>query len=369
MNNNYDNDNVMSLPGRDNMPVVQHSNQSLQPYDYREQRNQEDDDDKINLRELWQIIICRKWLILNIALLVFVVSLIATLMMKPVYRASATLQLNPEKAQVLEYDVEAGTQAVSSKDFYQTQYELLKSRMLANRVIEELGIESQFREAQLARPFFAKTLDNLRALFTSDTAGSEDDTTGTAGPVDTKELMGEQPLADKLLENLSIQPVKNSQIVTVHYDDTNPERAATIANTIVDNFVEVNLERRRDAATYAENFLTEELVTAKSKLLESESKLNAYAKERGIIITDNKESLTSQKLRGLSQALTAAEKDRIKAESEYTKASQSSAAATTLENSAVQTMKKSLAELESQYKARLKSSSLFEDSNIRALKQ
>lgn len=370
MSRHNENGDAMHLPGQQ-LPAVQNTGQ-IQQYDYAQHNSQDDDDDEIDLRELWQVIMRRKWLIMTIALLVFMVSLISTLMMKPTYRASATLQLNPEQSQVLEYDVETGAQKVGGRDFYETQYELLKSRMLANRVIDELGIESQFKGEELAKPFFADMLDELRSLFNSTLAAEAEgtaETSVTTETVDSKSLLGEQPLADKLLANLSIQPVKNSQIVTVHYTDTNPERAATITNTVIDNFVEVNLERRRDAATYAEKFLTEELVTAKSRLLESETQLNAYAKERGIITTDDKESLTSQKLRGLSEALTAAESDRIKAESEFVKSSQSDGASTALENSAIQAMKKNLAELESQYKARLQSSSSFEDGNIRALKQ
>ena len=69
--------------------------------------------------------------------------------MKPVYRASTTIQIK-EEAQVLEYDVESKGGNVNHRDFYQTQYELLKSRMLAKRTIEDLGMESAFRQQKLA---------------------------------------------------------------------------------------------------------------------------------------------------------------------------------------------------------------------------
>lgn len=104
-------------------------------------------------------------------------------------------------------------------------------------------------------------------------------------------------------------------------------------------------------------------------MLESEEKLNTYAKERGIIATDNKESLTSQKLRELSGALTIAESDRIKAESEYQQASQSGGDTSTLANAAIQDMKKNLARLQSEYQAGLTSSRSFDNPTIQGLKR
>ena len=132
---------VLYPQASDNLPQARQGH-DLKHYDYLEQQQQDDDDDEIDLKELWQIIVRRKWLILTIALLVFTITTLATLMMTPIYRASATLQINPDVSQILEYDVSAqGAQASIGKDYYQTQYELLKSRLLAGRVIEELNRE------------------------------------------------------------------------------------------------------------------------------------------------------------------------------------------------------------------------------------
>ena len=288
-------------------------------------------------------------------------------MMTPIYRASATLQINPEDTKVLEYDVETNNPNTSGKDFYQTQYELLKSNTLANRVIEQLGLESALQDTKLAKPFFAEQLDNLRALLQPEKPQAD----GNEEKIitDAASLTGERPLSVNFLANLSVAPVKNSQIVTIHYDDPNPQKAANIANAVADNFIDMNLERRRDAATYAEKFLKDELVGAKSRLLESETKLNNYAKERGIITTDDKESLTSQKLRALNQSLAEAERDRVKTESEYQQAGNSLGATTTLGNTTVQGMKSTLARLQSEYQAGLTSSRSFENSTIQGLKR
>lgn len=66
--------------------------------------------------------------------------------------------------------------------------------------------------------------------------------------------MGAPPLENKFLAGLTVSPVKNSQIVTVSYDHIDPVKAASIANTLTENFIQMNLERRREAASYAEGF-------------------------------------------------------------------------------------------------------------------
>lgn len=354
------------IPEQPNAALVLRDNtQVAHPYGYKNDRT-DDEDDEIDLRELWQVIVRRKWLILSIALLVFILTLAITLLMTPIYRASTTLQIDPENQNVLKYDIQAQTQAaaVNTKDFYQTQYELLKSSTLANRVIEQLDLASTLKGDQLAKPFFTEQLDKFKASFSSDSAAN---TAENADEVSS--AIGERPLSEFFLENISIDPVKNSQIVTVHYDDANPQLASNVANSIADNFIEMNLERRRNAALYAEKALKEELVLAQSRLLESEAKLNNYAKEKGIIATDDKESLTSQRMRELNQALTQAENDRVKAQSEYEQASKSQGATTTLQNTTIQEMKKTLAKLQSDYQAGLASSRAFDNPTIQGLKR
>jgi len=363
-----------------NLPT-QDGKHELKHYSYLEEpRRDDEDDDEIDLKELWQVIVRHKWLILTVALLVFAITALVTLMMTPIYRASTTLQINPEVSQILEYDVAAqGAQATIGKDYYQTQYELLQSRLLASRVIDELGLEPYLRRStgeELARPFFADTLDEITAYFDSfrntllngDTREEEAQNQPDSLMQPEAIVTGEVPLTTRLLANVSIAPVKNSQIVVLNYDDPNPELAASIANNMADSFVELNMERRKEAASYAERAIATELNSALSKLRESEAKLNDYAKERDIIVTEDKRSLVDQNLQDLNNALSKAQQERIKAESEYGQY-QAQAASSTLGNQVIQQMKQNLARLESEYQAKMNASSAFDDPTIRVLKQ
>ena len=57
----------------------------------------------------------------------------------PIYSATSTLLIEQQKANIVNfeelYDVDSG-----NTDYYQTQYELLQSRSLAQKVIEKLGL-------------------------------------------------------------------------------------------------------------------------------------------------------------------------------------------------------------------------------------
>ena len=312
--------------------------------DYPRQDDQESDDE-IDLRELWAVLKRRKGTIMLIAALVFLATLVITLMMTPIYRASITLQIDPEDKQLLNFDVEANSaRPVNDKDFYQTQYELLKSRTLARRTIDQLGLESLLREEQLKKPFFEDTLVAVKESIYGDSLMESNVT-----------KLGERPIEETFLENISVAPVKNSQIVTVHFDNDSPEIAANVANALGNNFIQMNLERRANSASYAEEFLADQLADAKSKLEESEAKLVEFAKKESIIRMDDEKqgSLTSQKMSELNAALTEAEKERIEAESKYKQAQATAGASKVLDNPTVQELKKNLAKLQGDYQEKL----------------
>lgn len=310
-----------------------------------DKHDNDDDDDEIDLRQLWNTIRRHQWTIAGIALLVFIIVTLVTLMMPPQYRASVTLKIDMEdNSSLLNYDIKAeSSRPVNDKDFYQTQYELLKSRSLARRVIDQLNLYPNDTEAgtELAKPFFADTLETLETLIRG-----EDDNSA-------RQRLGTYPVEDKFIANLTIEPVKNSSLVKVHYTSPDPELAQRITNEISAQFISLNLERRVDATSYAKLFLDDQLAQSKSKLEESESKLVAYAKREQIINTDEKRSLSSQRMEALQNAVTEAEKNRILAEGTYEQAQQGDIAAAITESTNIQSLKERYSKLESDYQEKL----------------
>ena len=76
-----------------------------------------------------------------------------------------------------------------------------------------------------------------------------------------------------LLANLTIDPVRNSRLVKISYDSPRPAEAAAVANAFANNFINMNLERRFEASSYATRFLQEQLQQARANLEDSEKRL------------------------------------------------------------------------------------------------
>ncbi|KON80447.1 polysaccharide biosynthesis tyrosine autokinase [Azoarcus sp. PA01] len=306
---------------------------------------EEDDDDTIDLRAIWDTIVKRKWTVITFFAIVMVSVLTATFLMTPIYRASLTLQIERQEAKVLEYQgVTPNEMQGDTKDFYETQYELLKSRTLAQRVIDQLNLGDHplFAEPE------ASPLASLKAFLTG---GEEELVEGDA------EQIRKLKLTKAFLEDLTIEPVRNSRLVKIHFDSPDPVLASRIVNAISEAFINVNLERRMDASSFAKVFLEERLQQLKVKLGETEKELVAFAREEQIVRGGEQEaSVDTQVMQEFTTALAKAQQERIRAEALYQQLESGSVEGIpqVLENKVIQEFKGHKAKLETEYQENLK---------------
>ncbi len=246
----------------------------------------------LNLKDFIGILSRRKWLVATTVLLTLLAVILITLMIKPVYRASSTIQIERNAAGLSSTNgMLQSVESRSDKDFHETQRQLIQSKTLARRVINQLGLDAK------------------------------DTSFGVIASI--KNALGVTPQADQsskertealFLDNLTVQPVSNSQLVQINYDSTDPKLAADISNAIAKTFVRTNLEKRFNVATYSTEFLTEQTKEVREALERSEQALNAYALKHGIIQDNEGESTDTDSLKSLSQILVGAQRDRIQAE-------------------------------------------------------
>jgi polysaccharide biosynthesis transport protein len=297
-------------------------------------------DEALNLRDYWRVLVKRKWTILTSFIITVVITATSTLLMTPIYRATVILQIDREAPKVVKFEAVAPVEMdVSDQQFYQTQYELLKSRTLAERVVDQLNLAQNAAFRQDARPGFwagvgrqAKAQEPL------------------SDPVSIKSR-----LIESFLKHLTVEPVRNSKLVKLHYDLPDPRLAARIANALAQSFIHLNLERRFEAASYAKNFLEQRLAQVRARLEDSEQKLVGFTRTQGIINVDKRQTLTMQKLQMVSISLAEAEKERISVESLYREAlaAQGHGLTRILDNQAISVLKLTQAKLEAQYQERL----------------
>jgi polysaccharide biosynthesis transport protein len=245
-------------------------------------------------------------LIAGIAAVALALGLLHTLLQTPTYRASATIQIKRAGANISGVAGLEPVETGASAEFYQTQYELLKSRVLAERVVSSLKLAE---EPQLFEPP-PSIMGTIRGfiLASADDAQARSDS-------------GRQDWAlDAVMSGLSVEPVRSSTIVRISFDSASPVLAQQVANAVAENFITSNLERSFEASENARQFLEERLLELRLRLEESERELVSYAEEKDILLTGSDESLSTVNLTGANSALAAAAKRRLDRELQWRQA-------------------------------------------------
>ncbi len=250
----------------------------------------------LDLKEFIGIITRRKWLVAAITLLTLLTVLLITLMMKPIYQATSTIQIERNAKQIISGSSFDSIESRSDKDFHETQRKLIQSRALARRVINQLGLDTKDTSFGLV-----SSVKKALGMSVTDQNSAER----------TEALF---------IENLMVQPISNSQLVAINYDSTDPKLAADITNAIAKTFVRMNLEKRFDTASYSKEFLSENIQQVRQTLEKSERALNDYARQFGIVQDVDGESTDTFSLKKLSEELVKVERQRIEAESLYEQA-------------------------------------------------
>ena len=97
------------------------------------------DDDFIDLGRLFRAIMRFKWGILGLAFAITLATGLIVFSMEPVYKASASIVLESQEANVVNVE-EVYSLGTGNYNYTQTQFEILKSRSLAERVVRKLQL-------------------------------------------------------------------------------------------------------------------------------------------------------------------------------------------------------------------------------------
>lgn len=298
--------------------------------------------DGFDLAGYWRLALKHRLLVLAVLAGALVIGVAVTLLTTPLYSATATLQIDREAARVLNVDDAAPREAmVQGEEFFQTQYGLLRSRSLAERVIEELGLDTS--------DTFLKTMGVAMP-----TAGPGGDVGIAASRVDKRREL----VLQNVQKNLSVNPVRGSRLVTVSFSSPSPQLSAQVANAFAESFIQSNLDRKFESSSYARQFLEDLIAQTKTKLEDSERQLVAYATRQQIISVNDgsnnpgeNQSLASNNLVALNGALAEARAMRIGAEEKWRQASSAPLMSLpdVFENPAIQRMVEERAKLQAQY--------------------
>jgi capsular exopolysaccharide synthesis family protein len=251
----------------------------------------------------------RRWIIIGAVALGVFLSIIVTLLITPVYTASTTIEVQREQRN---FTMVQGAQPDTGSidyEFYETQYGLLRARSLAQRVARDLRLADdpaffQMFKVRQAADWF----ENGRP---KRDAPRLDDRIAVAG--------------DILLENLSVSPMRMSRLIELSFTAADPAFAKKVVDAWASRFMELTLERRYEASSYARQFLERRLRQLRGRIDQSERRVVDYASREGIInlpagsaetngVTAER-SLAADDLATLNAELGRATADRVRAQS------------------------------------------------------
>ncbi len=299
--------------------------------DYKEFKEQEFD-----LRGYVQVIRKRKWTIIAVFMIVFLLAAVHTFRATPVYKAAARIVLEKENPNIVSVQ-EVLAMDASSSDYFQTQYKIIESQAVAREVALRLNLESSrefFPEPRgdmisVARRWVRDSIEDLQVQVAEliNTGREKDAHALSALEVREADALLEdvpQSLVRAVIGRIEVAPVRNSRLVDVGAEARDPKMAAKIANTVVRAYIDQNLEIKLRAAKDAVQWLTARIDEERKKVEAAENALLQYKQENEIItdFSSDTESITAEKLAGLNAQVIEAESKRVEAETRYQQALQ-----------------------------------------------
>lgn len=247
---------------------------------------------------LWRVVWTNRLLVAVIIGLCMAAALILTLLATPQFTSVARIQVNRVEANVADVEgVEPAGDALMYDEFYRTQYALLESQNLAERVSRKLNLQSN---------------EEFIAAFDI----PADSAIITSTPRRSIELT-----SNLLLEHIDVSPVVGSSLVDVSFTSPSREFSRTVVATWIDEYIAANLERQFDATRDAREFLEGQLAELRTKLEDSERQFVGYSSQSGIVslptagTPGSERTLVASDLSAMNAALVAARADRLAAES------------------------------------------------------
>lgn len=331
-------DEFLPIPTGSRSPVARNDFDQVVPYDYVAQATEEP---KVDIREYLRVIIKNRVMIFSSIVVFAVLGLSYSLLATRIYTAISTIQIDAKTMKIVESDdvVQNSTQ---DKEFILTQFQLLSSRRLAERVVTELALTKD--DDFMGRKKISLVSSTL-SLFRP---APKQTTVAESAEIESA--------AATIMGNTAIVPYPQTSVTRIRITDQSPVRARNIANAMADGFVALNLDRRLEATAYARKFLEDQLSQLKLKLETSERELIAFAqKEQIISIDDEKRSINESALSNATKDLSDATADRIKQEEIWRTAERATGGSlnAVLENKVVQGLSEKRANLVSEYQLKL----------------
>jgi polysaccharide biosynthesis transport protein len=294
----------------------------------------------VRLRDVWQAISKRRWMIILIVILITSITAFMLARKPDIYMAETNVQVDTEspaagitsaKGNII---VDNGT----DPSYFNTQLQIITKPGLLRRVVRTLDLEHN--------PDFLRTQANdttwRRLLRTfglggemaptpltaqkgeSDKLSLDKSVASASSPEDLEESARLEPYVSSLQGGLKVDPIKDerlmyseTRLISIKFVHPNPLVAAKVANAVANAFVLNNLEQKSKFTTTTGDFLQQRIAELQSQIRADEERLINYAKGHEILSLDAAQNTVVDRLAGLNKQLLEAENDRKIAEAAY----------------------------------------------------
>lgn len=318
----------------------------------------------LDLRQMWQIVKRYRWLVASVISVAILATLMLTLMMRPVYRASALVELKPNPA-VLSFE-SVGRPSRNADAFRKTQMNIMLSEAVTGRVIQEKSLaenpeftgELRQRGLSAAVRLIKHGVSGVLASISGSATLREiigvaepQPVAGASRSIATPEERSERAMLGRYMSRLSVEQVQQSDLVTVSFESFDPRVAAELANAHTREYIEFIDQRRFNSTSSAKEYLQQQIEDAEVNLGQSEKALTDFARHHNIVDVEDRGNVMQRRFEDLSRALTTKKQERIMAQIEYKQAQEGGLESlpAVLDNQLIKDLQQRYAEVRAEY--------------------
>ncbi|KAA8601454.1 Capsular polysaccharide synthesis enzyme CpsD exopolysaccharide synthesis [Vibrio cyclitrophicus] len=261
------------------------------------------DEEVIDLTSYLKVVSKAKWRILFFSVVVTLLTIMFTLTLVPQYKSTATLLIESEQTKAVSFEEIYGLDT-TKKEYYLTQFEVLKSDSIGKEVITKLNLENH-PDFIPKQSLMGEVKGYLKTLLPF------------LNKKESYQLSPEEQAEQKMLfllsiykSRLSIEPVSNTQLVKISYESSDPKLSAMVANTVGDVYIDSQMRAKMGITQQASTWLNTRLSQLRIQLDDSEARLQAFREAQQLVDIEGIAGLATQELEQISQQLVEARNEK-----------------------------------------------------------
>jgi succinoglycan biosynthesis transport protein ExoP len=239
----------------------------------------------------------RRGIVILCLVVAFAVALLYNYVARPIYQATTQILIDHDAPNILPSKEMVVDVMQAGSDYYQTQYQLLRGRMLAQTVVERLGLQ---KSAELATGPMMTPWERVGRLLGRPPSAALD-----------SDGMLLSPAVAAFRSRVTVEPVPGSRLTNLRFNAYSPAVAAQAANALAEAYIQQSLDYRSFNSTEATGWLGDRLKEQDLRVQTAEKALQDYREQEGLINFEGRQGLVDQKLQTLNGAMLNARTARI----------------------------------------------------------